>query len=516
MTEIQAKSYSLAVAGHDVLGRARTGTGKTLAFLLPTLQRIIQFQGESKKKKSGREIQALILSPTRELALQIDSQIQAITEDHDNYLAPHQTVFGGMQKSLDLKKFEQCIPSILVATPGRLADHIRNTTIDGISFKEILRNIHVLILDEADRYMDMGDDVQVIMSALPKKRQTLLFSATIPDSVRDFLHRSMHENFHSVNCISDEDPSTQTNEIVDQSHVIVQNLVTSTVEIVRHYMDTNKNAKVLVFFPTTAMVAFFAKLFNFGLGAPYVLEIHSKKTQAYRTTVSNRFREIKRGALFTSDVSARGVDYPGVTHVIQIGLPPSKETYIHRLGRTGRASSSGEGILILTETEANFLSNLDGISISLNQELEALLESTSTKPSKVGKKLEPVLKAISEETNELLVKAAEETYRSVIGYYAGTLPKVGVKGAEKLVLFSNALSQQMGLRRVPGINGKTARSMGLERVPGIVLDKGGRGGHRGRRGKRKKQPSSKNQYKDWIQEPGDYSGWGPATLPKKK
>mmetsp|Transcript_25154 Transcript_25154/g.37172 ORF Transcript_25154/g.37172 Transcript_25154/m.37172 type:complete len:606 (-) Transcript_25154:159-1976(-) len=519
MTEIQAKTYSLAVAGHDILGQARTGTGKTLAFLLPTLQRIIKLRDErnNEVKNNGRNIQALILSPTRELALQIDSQIEAITVDHDSNFAPHQTVFGGMPKFLDVKKFEECIPSILVATPGRLADHIKNTSIAGITLKELLGKIDVLILDEADRYMDMGDDVEVIMSALPKKRQTLLFSATIPDSVRHFLHQSMHKDFHSVNCIS---ASSQTNKIVDQSHIIVENLVTGTVEIVRHYMDNNKDAKVLVFFPTTAMVAFFSKLFNFGLGSPYVLEIHSKKTQAYRTTVSNRFRELKRGALFTSDVSARGVDYPGVTHVIQIGLPPSKETYIHRLGRTGRASSSGEGILILSETEEAFLHNLDGISVPANKELESLIELTSNETSKVGKKLKSVLKSISEENNELLVKAAEETYRSVIGYYTGALPKIGVKGAANLVLLCNALAQQMCLPRVPSINRKAARNMGLDRVPGIVLDNGGRGSRRGhggaRGGGRKRPPKSKGQYGDWIKERGDYGAWGAAELPHKK
>jgi ATP-dependent RNA helicase MSS116 len=502
MTEIQAKSYGPAAEGKDVLGRAQTGTGKTFAFLVPTIQRILQQQRDfiDDDDYTNERIQVLILSPTRELALQIDSQVQALHMDS----IYHQTLFGGVPKYHDINLLLDRLPNILVATPGRLCDHIRNTRIDGDSFHKLLSKIDILILDEADRYIDMGSDIPMILSALPKKRQTLLFSATLPPHVQSFLRKSMKTSFEQIDCVS---VGTQTSQVVDQSYVLLnseRNLMSGIVEVIRHYMDTCPNAKIIVFFPTTSMVAFFAKIFNFGLGGKYVLEIHSKKTQTYRTSVSKRFRELKKGVLFSSDVSARGVDYPGITHVIQIGLPSSQESYIHRLGRTGRAGNTGEGILVLTEMEEGFMETLeDGISVPVNEELQAIVDSP--KSSKVKRELGPVLNSIQTESNEALLKAAEETYRSIIGYYSGKLSKVGVKGLPKLVDFCNAFAKQIGCPRTPAINAKTAQTLGLHKIPGIVLEMRNERGSRGN-----KKPAAR-RLDDAIAGRGDYDSWGSAA-----
>lgn len=506
MTEVQAKSYAPIVAGKDVMSRAQTGTGKTFAFLVPAIQRLIQQQREhmDDENYTTNRVQVLILSPTRELALQIDSQVEALPLD-DIY---HQTLFGGVPKFIDIGHLRDRLPNILVATPGRLCDHVRNTRIGDDSFRKILSNIDILILDEADRYIDMGNDIPVILSALPKRRQTLLFSATLPPHVQTFLKKSMKKDFEQIDCVS---VGNQTSEIVDQSYVLLdssRNLMTGIVEVIRHHMDTSPDAKIIVFFPTTSMVAFFAKVFNFGLGGKYVLEIHSKKTQKYRTSVSQRFRTMTKGVMFTSDVSARGVDYPGITHVIQIGLPSSQESYIHRLGRTGRAGKTGEGILVLTEMEDGFLGMLDdGITVAVNEELQKIVDSP--KSSKVREELQPVIKSITSESNESLLLAAEETYRSIIGYYSGKLSKVGEKGLPKLVNFCNAFAKQIGCPRTPAINGKTAQNLGLNRVPGIVMEMGNERGPR-----RKKPKPAGRRLDDAIAGRGDYDTWGSAAISK--
>jgi ATP-dependent RNA helicase MSS116 len=495
-TEIQAKAWSAAVEGRDVLARARTGTGKTLAFLLPTLQRLAE-----KPPSEESMVQALILAPTRELALQIDAQIKAL-----NTSLSHLTLFGGIPKVRDLRSLSQQVPDIVVATPGRLADHIKDTVVNGLSFRKMLRNIDILILDEADRYMDMGQDVDVIMSALPRNRQTLLFSATLPESVLSFLHQSMRSDFEMVDCI--HDTSTETCEIVDQSHVIVKDIISDTVEIIRHIMDTCQDAKIIVFFPTTAMVSYFAKLFNFGIGGKYVLEISSKKTQAYRTSVSDRFRELRKGVLFSSDVSARGVDYPGITHVIQVGLPSSKEAYIHRLGRTGRAGNSGHGILILNDIEKGFLDILDGMDVPANYDLKSIISDTGASPSAVRQQLDRVLESVKSGDNETLVVAAKTSYRSILGYYNGKLKNVGVKGLDNLVEFCNECALQMGLKTIPPLNFKTATNMGLDRVAGIVLEEPT---HKGR-----PHHSREISYRQHsIIERGDYDSWGSSVSPSR-
>ena len=526
MTPIQAAAYAPIAAGKDVLGRARTGTGKTFAFLIPAVQRILEMDSHQHSNK----IQAIVLSPTRELALQIDSQVAALLKATDRHPLSHQTMFGGTPKYQDVSRMQQRLPSILVATPGRLADHVRNTFVNGQSFRDMISDVDILILDEADRYIDMGDDVPEIISALPLKRQTLLFSATLPESVLNFLHDFMKPDFERIDCIS-SDKSDQTSNIVGQSHVILKkNMVVGAVEIIRHFMeleagrnsdddnDTSapKPPKILVFFPTTSMVSFYSKLFNYGLSSSgqYVLEIHSKKTQAYRTTVSQRFRTLQRGTLFSSDVSARGVDYPNVTHVIQVGLPMSSEAYVHRLGRTGRAGTTGEGILVLTEAEAGFLETLqlEGIQIPVNEKLQALVDAEDgDAPSKARRELIPVLESIRSNSNTTLVRAAEDTYRSVMGYYNGRLKSVGVLALPLLVEFCNSMASHMGLSKTPSINAKFARQIGLDRVPGVVLEETDIFGRRGQGGGDRRYRPFNSMRDENLVGSGNYGSWASGS-----
>lgn len=541
MTPIQESTYAPIASGKDVLARARTGTGKTFAFLIPAIQRLLEMEPH----EIGDKIQVVVLSPTRELALQIDSQVDALLKATDQHPLSHQTIFGGTPKFKDTDRMKRRLPSILVATPGRLADHIKNTTIDGRSFRDMMAHVDILILDEADRYIDMGADIPLIVTSLPKKRQTLLFSATIPKSVLDFLQNFMKQDFEHVDCIS-ADNSDQTVAMIEQSHVVLkEKVVTGVVEIIRHVMelkvgtDIDRPPKIVVFFPTTAMVSYYAKLFNFGLGGSghYVLEIHSKKSQEYRTSVSQRFRTLEKGILFTSDVSARGVDYPNVTHVIQIGMPSSSESYVHRLGRTGRAGSAGEGILVLTPLEAGFVDLLkgEGIALPIHEKLQSMVEAEDDdSPNKhVRQELHPVMESIRSGKNKALVQAAEDTYRSVLGYYNTQLRLVGYPGPDNLVEFGSFMGVEMGLTRLPGINRKTAGTLGISRVPGLIIDEasqrgrgyapsrgynnydqrgqGGGGGGGGFGNNRGYRPMESRQ--DNFEQPGNYGSWasGPPS-----
>ena len=320
MTEVQAKTFAAASSGKDVLARARTGTGKTLAFLLPAIEVILQNTDAISRANIG----VLVVSPTRELATQIGDQASSLITFHEKLSV--QVVFGGTKIGSDINKMSRRIPSILVATPGRLLDHLESTKINGRPFSNIVSNTKVLILDETDRLLDMGfrREIKKIINFLPRKRQTLLFSATIPGELKNIMSETMQEDSITVDCINDGDGSSHTNAHVKQTHVILPSMdryVSGMVEIITKAMEDYKghdeHVKIVVFFSTARSVGFFSDLFNKGLQIP-VIELHSKKSQSYRNRASDQFRNTKSGILFTSDVSARGVDYPDVTHVIQV------------------------------------------------------------------------------------------------------------------------------------------------------------------------------------------------------
>ena len=404
MTEIQSKTFDAASTGSDVLGRARTGTGKTLAFLVPGIQSALRSgrlpgrhgysevdtadddSGETTRQLKGG-IAMLILSPTRELAIQIHNQAQVLTSSHSNYDNNStkkypmvcQVMYGGSSRNSDLKKLQSNTPFILVATPGRLIDHMQNSHVNGVPFSEMIGNVSVLVLDEADRCLDMGfrSDMEWILEIMrryqerqeqPQQRQTMLFSATFGKGLRSIMDQCMRKSYVTVDCVHDVDPTTHVNQSVVQTFVTLpppprqQRVAISTLnatntssttsnadagdELLQYrwisglvdiisdiiHVRNHDDFKVVVFFPTTAMCQFFSHIFTNVYKIP-VIELHSKKSQGNRTYTSKLFRQLDKGILFTTDVSARGVDYPGVTHVVQFGSAESRETYIHRLGR---------------------------------------------------------------------------------------------------------------------------------------------------------------------------------------
>ncbi|MCO5567020.1 hypothetical protein L7F22_020703 [Adiantum nelumboides] len=249
---------------------------------------------------------------------------------------------------------------ILVGTPGRLVDHIQNTP----GMAKFFKTVKLFVLDEADRMLDMGfrDSLDKIMKALPSGRQTLLFSATIPKEVHTIAGNALRPGYEFVDTVGSDNQDTHAE--VHQECVVVplEDQFEIIYSVLTKHINVEPQFKVLVFCVTARVTAFMFNLFKpLGLNAR---EIHSRKSQNQRNQVSEEFRRSKGGIiLFTSDVSARGVDYPDVSLVIQIGAPSDVEQYIHRLGRTGRAGKEGEGLLVLAPWEAYFLKKLESILI---------------------------------------------------------------------------------------------------------------------------------------------------------
>ena len=528
MTEIQHKTFVAAATGQDILGRARTGTGKTLAFLLPAIENALRLgrtSGPPTKENGG--ISILVLSPTRELAMQIHNQAQVLTSSHANSSGSSsrssrmtsQVMFGGNSRGIDLKKLEDNCPFILTATPGRLIDHMQSSYVRGKPFREIIEGVSVFVLDEADRCLDMGfrNDMEYILSHKGRHeqaQQTLLFSATLPKDLRSIMASHMRKDYLTVDCVHDIDPATHTNTLVDQSYVTLPSLlpennssrwITGLVDIVQDItlIQNPDDFKVVVFFPTTAMCQFFSHLFNTVFRIP-VLEIHSKKTQGNRTKVSENFRKFKRGILFTTDVSARGVDYPNVTHVIQYGSADSRETYIHRLGRTGRAGKVGKGIIICgTRSEENQFvkQELKGLDVVYDERYQKLLNGDilaqdgdsgggingHMKRKEINDtRLQKIQSSAATGSDTQISKLAKATYRSLLGYNSTKMKNLGMRSKDQVVEYCNLLAVQMGFKEgnMPRLSPKIVQALGLGRVSGLNIgqDMGqGRGGYGGDR-----------------------------------
>lgn len=333
MTQVQAKTYAAAYTGKSVVASANTGTGKTLAFLIPSLERLLQ--GDVSIYYPGRNIGMLVIAPTRELAIQIAEQARLLLSFHSKDLTV-MDMYGGTKMARDAALLHKRLPTILVATPGRLLDHLQQTRIAGRKFSDILALTRIVVLDETDRLLldDKGfeRDVKRILSFLPRptKRQTLMFSATLPKRLFGAMQEALDtSNYVQVDCVNhkkQEAISRETDARIKQTFLVLSSMdlyVEKLVDIVLQAMRStpDNNYKILVFFPATKLVKFFADVCNSMDDFPTsVQQLHSRMTQSSRQRTSNDFRQSKRAILFTSDVSARGVDYPDVTHVIQVSV----------------------------------------------------------------------------------------------------------------------------------------------------------------------------------------------------
>ncbi|PBP27149.1 putative ATP-dependent RNA helicase [Diplocarpon rosae] len=376
MTEVQSMTINQGLSGKDIVAQAKTGTGKTLGFLVPTIQNILRKSPNlATRKRYSRarasDIRAIIISPTRELAEQIAVEAQKLCDATDLIV---QVAVGGNSKGAMLRKTLKEGCHILVGTPGRLQD-LLSDQYSGVSAP----NLTSLVLDEADRLLDDGfsKDVEAIQDLLPDRakvdRQTLLFSATMPREVMSLVRQTLKPDFHFVQAVKEGELATH--EKVPQHIIItpgIENQMPALLELAKREIakaarahtagEEVKPFKAIVYLSSTANVVLCSDIFQnlkssasglFGQHPLYpaqISEIHAQLTQQQRTYVSERFRRAKSAILFSTDVTARGMDFPNVTHVVQIGLPPNREQYIHRLGRTGRGDKTGDGYLLIDES----------------------------------------------------------------------------------------------------------------------------------------------------------------------
>ncbi|GMI66785.1 hypothetical protein like AT5G63630 [Hibiscus trionum] len=443
MTVVQEATLPAILKGKDVLAKAKTGTGKTVAFLLPSIEIVSKLPPVDRDVKRP-PIHVLVICPTRELASQAASEAKTLLKYHPSIGV--QVVIGGTRLALEQKNLQANPCQILVATPGRLRDHLENTA----GFATKLMGVKVLVLDEADRLLDMGfrKDIERIIAAVPKQRQTLLFSATVPEEVHQICHIALRRDHEFINTV--QEGTGDTHSQVRQVYMVspLDKHFPLLYVLLKEHIADDVDYKVLVFC-TTAMVTKLVAdvLSEMNLN---VREIHSRKSQSYRTRVSDEFRKSKGLILVTSDVSARGVDYPDVTLVIQVGIPSDRQQYIHRLGRTGRKGKEGQGILLLAPWEEHFLSSIKDLPIT-KAPLPSLDPETT---KKVGRGL-----------SHVEMKAKESAYQAWLGYYNSD-KKVG-KDKYRLVELANEFSRSMGLDNPPAIPKLVLSKMGLRNIPGL-------------------------------------------------
>lgn len=335
-TPIQIEAIPILLEGKDILGSAQTGTGKTAAFAIPILQRLYM----QKHHQSKRDIKALILAPTRELALQI----------HDNFIEYGKNIdlrttviYGGVSQSKQVSILHRGI-DILVATPGRLLDLIQQKVLT-------LAKVSILVLDEADRMLDMGfvKDVKKIIAMVPQARQTMLFSATIPPAILNLASEILHQ--------PERIKVTPEAQIIDKiSQSIYHVNKKSKMDLLIQLLSDTKLKSVLVFSKTKHGANRIVKtLIQQNIPA---VAIHGNKSQGARQEALFQFKAKKIRVLVATDIAARGIDIDELSHVINFDLPDVAETYIHRMGRTGRAGLGGVAISFCSEDEMNQLHDI--------------------------------------------------------------------------------------------------------------------------------------------------------------
>lgn len=389
MTEVQARTIPQLLTGRDVLGAAKTGSGKTLAFLIPSLELLHRAKF---MPRNGTGV--IVISPTRELAMQIYAVARDLMQHHSQ---THGLVMGGANRRTEADKLVKGV-NLLVATPGRLLDHLQNTT----SF--VYRNLACLVIDEADRILEIGfeEEMRQIIKLLPKDRQTMLFSATQTTKVEDLARLSFKRTPLYVGI--DDQGSTSTREGLEQGYCVVPSA--QRFLLLFTFLKKNLNKKVMVFFSSCNSVKYHAELLNY-IDIP-VTDIHGKQKQQRRTTAYFDFCQAEKGILLCTDVAARGLDIPAVDWIIQYDPPDDPKEYIHRVGRTARGKSGkGRALLLLLPEELGFLSYLKAAKVPLNE-----YEFPTSKLANVQSQLEKLV-----EKNYYLHQSAKDAYRSYLLSY---------------------------------------------------------------------------------------------------
>ncbi|PSR78593.1 hypothetical protein PHLCEN_2v7340 [Hermanssonia centrifuga] len=485
----------------DLLVKAKTGTGKTLAFIVPAIEarlKAIDAYGKQAVIDAGlgsdpqlearaRDVYArthagcLIISPTRELATQIANE--AIRLSHHIKGFETRLFVGGESKRMQMRDWMHGSRDIVVATPGRIRDVLESEP----EVTKGLEKTPMLILDEADTLLEMGfrEEISAIADFLPQKpeRQTFMFSATVSREIQQVAREILNKNHLFVNCVSED--SSPVHAHVPQYHTVLPSAghqIPHLLRILAHDQLINpQKSKSIIFLPTTKMTQLFSTLLRelsktmLPAGRQtHVYEIHSKRTQASRTRMSDTFRAdtSRASILVSSDVSARGVDYPGVTRIIQVGIPSRAEQYVHRVGRTGRGDKSyGRADLILLPWEIGFvtwqLTNIPLKPLTVNElstQVKALAEKFD-ETSQPATPYAPVLDKFDHHIASLLDQldgdAIRETMMSMLGYYIPHSDQLRVQKEVMLAGLKEWAVHACGLPTPPHISATFLEKLGI-------------------------------------------------------
>merc|ERR1719234_3103476 len=404
MTEIQSATIPHLLEGRDLVGAAKTGSGKTLSFLVPSVELVNKLKF---MPRNGTGV--IIISPTRELSMQTFGVLRELLKHHYH---TYGLIMGGANRNSEAQKLVKGI-NILVATPGRLLDHLQNT-------KDFLyKNLQCLIIDEADRILDVGfeEEMKKIIKLLPKKRQTMLFSATTTKKTEDLVKVALKkepiyigiEEKSQAPCshknISEQDSNGMATVAgLEQGYVICPS--DKRFLLLFTFLKKNRNKKVMVFFSSCMSVKFHHELLNYIDLA--CMSIHGKQKQTKRTTTFFQYCNADAGILLCTDVAARGLDIPDVDWIVQYDPPDDPKEYIHRVGRTARGEGGkGHALMILRPEELGFLRYLKQANVPLNE-----FEFSWAKISNIQPQLEKLITK-----NYYLNISAKEAYKAYVRAY---------------------------------------------------------------------------------------------------
>ncbi|MEQ1599684.1 MAG: DEAD/DEAH box helicase [Methylotenera sp.] len=358
-TPIQAQAIPLALQGKDLMAGAQTGTGKTAAFALPILQKLLPFASGS-TSPAKHPIRALVLTPTRELAIQVEESIKVYAKHTP---LKSLVVFGGVDIKTQTPHLKTGV-EILVATPGRLLDHVEQKTLN-------LGQVQILVLDEADRMLDMGfmPDLKRILALLPKQRQNLMFSATFSNEIK-----KLADDFLTNPTLIEVARSNATAENVTQKVYLVEQ--SKKQALLTQLLKAEDNKQVIVFTKTKITASRLSRaLQKEGIAAE---SIHGDKSQKERLEALDAFKAGKIIALIATDVAARGLDISDLPMVINYEIPSAPEDYVHRIGRTGRAGASGVAISLVCEDEEKYLAEIEKLIKRSIEKEKADVKTTAT------------------------------------------------------------------------------------------------------------------------------------------
>ncbi|KAL7941760.1 P-loop containing nucleoside triphosphate hydrolase protein [Trichoderma barbatum] len=435
MTSIQRSAIPPLLAGKDVLGAAKTGSGKTLAFLIPAIEILSSLRF---KPRNGTGV--IVVSPTRELALQIFGVARELMKHHSQ---TYGIVIGGANRRAEVDKLTKGV-NLLIATPGRLLDHLLNTQF-------VFKNLKSLIIDEADRILEVGfeDEMRQIVKVLSNEdRQTMLFSATQTTKVEDLARISLRPGPLYINV--DEEKQHSTVDGLEQGYVLCEGDERFLLLFSFLRKMQAKKKKVIVFFSSCASVKYYAELLNY-IDCP-VLDLHGKQKQQKRTNTFFEFSNAPHGILICTDVAARGLDIPAVDFIVQFDPPDNTRDYIHRVGRTARgADAKGRSLLFLQPNEVGFLSYLKAARVPVVE-----FEFPRKKIINVQSQLEKLIGK-----NYYLQQSAKDAFKSYLHAYASHSLR-SVYDVQKLDL--TKIAKSFGFPTPPRVDITLGASMGREKV----------------------------------------------------